>query len=150
MLLKISSICHCYTESPLVYICSIFIQVKELKGFIYSVLGNSFIEVILYFWQRGEFFRSALLLLGGLISFILYSERTKTQCEDIRERLLGQTSFNPRGPRPVGQFIPECDENGDYRPVQCFGSTGQCWCVDRNGQEIPGTRTDDGSQPYCK
>ncbi|XP_005795282.1 nidogen-1 [Xiphophorus maculatus] len=81
--------------------------------------------------------------------FYCSSERTKTQCEDIRERLLGQTSFNPRGPRPVGQFIPECDENGDYQPVQCFGSTGQCWCVDRNGQEIPGTRTDDGSQPYC-
>uniref|UniRef100_A0A3Q2P057 Nidogen 1 n=1 Tax=Fundulus heteroclitus TaxID=8078 RepID=A0A3Q2P057_FUNHE len=77
--------------------------------------------------------------------------RTRTQCESERDRLLGQTGFSiPRGPRPpVGQYIPECDENGDYVPVQCHGSTGQCWCVDRYGQEVPGTRTDPGSRPYC-
>ncbi|MED6244828.1 hypothetical protein ATANTOWER_025279 [Ataeniobius toweri] len=82
--------------------------------------------------------------------FYCSSERTKTRCEAIRDSLLGQTNFNPRGPRlPVGQYIPECDENGDYLPVQCHSSTRQCWCVDRNGQEIPGTRTDQGSRPYC-
>ncbi|MEQ2203306.1 hypothetical protein XENOCAPTIV_028413, partial [Xenoophorus captivus] len=76
---------------------------------------------------------------------------TNSKCEAIRDSLLGQTNFNPRGPRlPVGQYIPECDENGDYLPVQCHSSTRQCWCVDRNGQEIPGTRTDQGSRPYCK
>ncbi|MEQ2184742.1 hypothetical protein GOODEAATRI_011262 [Goodea atripinnis] len=81
--------------------------------------------------------------------FYCSSERTKTRCEAIRDSLLGQTNFNPRGPRlPVGQYIPECDENGDYLPVQCHSSTRQCWCVDRNGQEIPGTRTDQGNRPY--
>ncbi|KAM9803801.1 nidogen-1 [Neosynchiropus ocellatus] len=77
-------------------------------------------------------------------------ERTKTRCENHRDSLLGVTEFGPRGPRPpVGQFIPRCDENGGYEPMQCHGSTGHCWCVDRNGQEIQGTRSGPGSRPMC-
>lgn len=81
-------------------------------------------------------------------SFLLL-ERTKTQCETHRDSLLGESG--PRGPRPpVGQFIPRCDDNGAYEPMQCHGSTGHCWCVDRNGQEIPGTRSGPGSRPMCE
>ncbi|OUV24037.1 MAG: hypothetical protein CBC48_18055 [bacterium TMED88] len=31
----------------------------------------------------------------------------------------------------IGVFIPRCDEvNADlYKPLQCHGSTGYCWCV---------------------
>ncbi|CAK6951779.1 nidogen-1 [Scomber scombrus] len=73
-------------------------------------------------------------------------ERTKTQCESHRDSVLG----GPRGPRPpVGHYIPVCDENGAYEAMQCHGSTGYCWCVDRNGQEIPGTRSGPGSRPMC-
>lgn len=80
--------------------------------------------------------------------FYCSPERTKTQCETHRDSLLGATG--PRGPRPpVGQFIPRCDDNGAYEPMQCHGSTGHCWCVDRNGQEIPGTRSGPGSRPMC-
>ncbi|XP_007661323.2 nidogen-2 [Ornithorhynchus anatinus] len=43
--------------------------------------------------------------------------------------------------------IPQCDEQGDFRPVQCHGSTGYCWCVDQNGLEIGGTRTPPGASP---
>ena len=25
--------------------------------------------------------------------------------------------------------------------MQCGGASGQCWCVDKDGREIPGTRT---------
>ncbi|XP_034040107.1 nidogen-1 [Thalassophryne amazonica] len=82
--------------------------------------------------------------------FYCSSERTKTQCERHRDSLLEATEFGPRGPRPpVGHFVPTCDENGAYEPMQCHGSTGQCWCVDRNGQEIPGTRSGPGSVPMC-
>ncbi|XP_023133776.2 nidogen-1 [Amphiprion ocellaris] len=82
--------------------------------------------------------------------FSCSSERTKTQCETHRDSLLGVTEFGPRGPRPpVGQYIPTCDENGAYNPMQCHDSTGHCWCVDRNGQEIPGTRSGPGSRPMC-
>ncbi|XP_054655579.1 nidogen-1 isoform X1 [Dunckerocampus dactyliophorus] len=82
--------------------------------------------------------------------FYCSPDRTKTQCESHRDSLLGVTEFGPRGPRPpVGQYIPTCDEDGNYEPMQCHGSTGHCWCVDRNGQEIPGTRSGPGSRPMC-
>ncbi|NXV16075.1 NID2 protein, partial [Cepphus grylle] len=54
----------------------------------------------------------------------------------------------PPGPSPVGDgHVPQCDEEGRYRPLQCHGSTGHCWCVDAAGQEIAGTRTAPGSTP---
>ncbi|NXC46383.1 NID2 protein, partial [Penelope pileata] len=52
------------------------------------------------------------------------------------------------GPSPVSDgHVPQCDEQGSYRPLQCHGSTGHCWCVDAAGQEIAGTRTAPGSTP---
>lgn len=36
-------------------------------------------------------------------------------------------------------FIPECNENGDYKPLQCDYRNGYCWCSDKNGNPIPGT-----------
>ena len=39
----------------------------------------------------------------------------------------------------LGEFIPQCEDDGSYSPMQCWGSTGYCWCVDSNGLEIPGT-----------
>nr|XP_015218127.1 PREDICTED: nidogen-1 [Lepisosteus oculatus] len=76
----------------------------------------------------------------------------KTRCERERDRLLGSSSsaFGPRGPRPVpGQYIPTCDSLGNYTPLQCHGSTGHCWCVNRHGDEIPGTRAGPGATPTC-
>uniref|UniRef100_A0A3B3QPV1 Thyroglobulin type-1 domain-containing protein n=1 Tax=Paramormyrops kingsleyae TaxID=1676925 RepID=A0A3B3QPV1_9TELE len=73
----------------------------------------------------------------------------KTRCEHHRDSLLGL--LGPRGPRPtLGQFVPECDDAGNYRQIQCHASIGQCWCVNRNGEEIPGTRVESGSRPNCK
>ncbi|XP_073477195.1 HLA class II histocompatibility antigen gamma chain isoform X2 [Aquarana catesbeiana] len=40
-----------------------------------------------------------------------------------------------------GAYIPQCDENGDYKSEQCWRSTGYCWCAYKNGTEIPGTRS---------
>ncbi|KAL7854484.1 hypothetical protein SRHO_G00166740 [Serrasalmus rhombeus] len=80
------------------------------------------------------------------------SEREKTACEKHRESMLATSSggyffFRPRP--AVGQYVPTCDSYGEYEPTQCHSSAGQCWCVDRNGQEIPGTRTGPGSRPMC-
>ncbi|XP_073434012.1 nidogen-2 [Dendrobates tinctorius] len=73
--------------------------------------------------------------------------RPPTSCLEKRRNLLGPT--HPRGPRP-GLFIPECDSEGNYTPLQCHGSTGHCWCVTKNGEEIEGTRTGPGrGQPKC-
>ncbi|KAA0854726.1 hypothetical protein EYC92_26165 [Enterobacter hormaechei] len=34
-------------------------------------------------------------------------------------------------------FRPRCDENGNYLAQQCWDKTDYCWCVDKNGVEIP-------------
>ena len=41
---------------------------------------------------------------------------------------------------PPGAFIPRCNEEGYYKATQCHGSTGQCWCVDKYGNELAGSR----------
>ncbi|XP_072719714.1 nidogen-2 isoform X2 [Ciconia boyciana] len=67
-----------------------------------------------------------------------------TPCE--HERLYPRAVLP--GPSPVGDgHVPQCDEEGRYRPLQCHSSTGHCWCVDAAGQEIAGTRTVPGSTP---
>jgi eight-cysteine-cluster-containing protein len=38
-----------------------------------------------------------------------------------------------------GCFIPQCTENCEWEPMQCWGATGYCWCVDEDGIEIEGT-----------
>ena len=44
-------------------------------------------------------------------------------------------------PQMPGSFVPQCDENGDYKSMQCHGSIGSCWCSDNKGREIDNTRT---------
>ena len=39
----------------------------------------------------------------------------------------------------LGCYIPQCTENCEWEPMQCWSSTGYCWCVDENGEEIEGT-----------
>ncbi|XP_048347041.1 testican-1 isoform X3 [Sphaerodactylus townsendi] len=45
-----------------------------------------------------------------------------------------------KGKGLMGAFIPRCNEEGYYKATQCHGSTGQCWCVDKYGNEIAGSR----------
>uniref|UniRef100_A0AAQ5YFG7 Nidogen 2a (osteonidogen) n=1 Tax=Amphiprion ocellaris TaxID=80972 RepID=A0AAQ5YFG7_AMPOC len=71
-------------------------------------------------------------------------ERVKTHCEHHRDRV--QTT-SPEGYPVVGAYVPQCDAEGQYIPLQCHGSSGHCWCVDNNGQERAGTRTPPGTQP---
>ena len=52
------------------------------------------------------------------------------------------------GLQPVGRFIPKCEDNGDYSRIQCWGSTGYCWCVDgQTGVEQEMTRV--RGMPNC-
>ena len=38
-------------------------------------------------------------------------------------------------------YVPQCESNGDYSPLQCNVYTGVCWCVDERGKELTGSRT---------
>ncbi|XP_075905464.1 nidogen-2 isoform X12 [Nelusetta ayraudi] len=69
------------------------------------------------------------------------TSRPKSQCEQHRDSV--QSGAN----QGVGAFVPQCDTDGRYRPLQCHSSTGHCWCVDSRGQERPGTRAPPGSAP---
>nr|XP_020447652.1 nidogen-2 isoform X6 [Monopterus albus] len=69
-------------------------------------------------------------------------ERARTHCEHHRDSV--QTT-SPEGYPIVGAYVPTCDDNGQYTPLQCHGSTGHCWCVDSRGEERPGTRTPPGA-----
>ncbi|XP_036405206.1 nidogen-2-like, partial [Megalops cyprinoides] len=71
----------------------------------------------------------------------VHPQRTLTQCEQHRDALLGGLGAWRGGPMVGGGFVPQCDEDGGYRPLQCHATTGQCWCVDSRGQERAGTRT---------
>ena len=59
-------------------------------------------------------------------------------CAKHLKSLKGTAENEP--PRP-GMFVPRCDEEGYYQTRQCHASTGYCYCVDRLGQEIEGTRS---------
>ncbi|XP_039649365.1 nidogen-2 isoform X4 [Perca fluviatilis] len=71
--------------------------------------------------------------------------RPRSQCEQHRDSL--QSGMEQGGPPSPGAFIPQCDSDGQYQPLQCHGSTGHCWCVDIRGQERTGTRTPPGTAP---
>ena len=36
--------------------------------------------------------------------------------------------------------VPECTEDGSFKPTQCHEGRGECWCVDEAGEELDGTR----------
>ena len=46
-------------------------------------------------------------------------------------------SWNAR--RPQLEWVPDCDESGFYKPLQCH-KNGFCWCSTSIGNEISGTK----------
>uniref|UniRef100_A0A7N5ZYA1 Nidogen 2a (osteonidogen) n=1 Tax=Anabas testudineus TaxID=64144 RepID=A0A7N5ZYA1_ANATE len=72
--------------------------------------------------------------------------RPKTHCEHHRD---GVPTASAEGYPLPGAYVPQCDDEGQYRPLQCFGETTYCWCVDQDGREVPGTRSNDVVKPAC-
>ncbi|XP_048214590.1 thyroglobulin [Perognathus longimembris pacificus] len=70
--------------------------------------------------------------------------RCPTRCEKLRARMRSLTSRQPAG---SSLLIPSCSNEGYFLPVQCFNS--DCYCVDTEGQAIPGTQSAIGELKQC-
>ncbi|XP_075782312.1 nidogen-2 [Pelodiscus sinensis] len=73
------------------------------------------------------------------------TRRPQTMCERWRQSLLEHYGGSPR----EDQYVPQCDALGSFRPLQCHGTSGYCWCVDESGREVQGTRSEPGDPPPC-
>lgn len=92
---------------------------------------------------------TVLILIGhsGICFPILEpTQRPRTVCERWRESLLEHYGGTPRD----DQYVPQCDHLGHFVPLQCHGKSDFCWCVDRDGRELQGTRSQPGTTPACK
>ncbi|NXE89600.1 THYG protein, partial [Menura novaehollandiae] len=70
--------------------------------------------------------------------------RCPTDCEKQRRNLKNLKQSLPAG---SDIFIPSCTEDGDFLPLQCYGTN--CFCVDLNGKTIPGIREKAGKPMQC-
>ncbi|XP_034399667.1 H-2 class II histocompatibility antigen gamma chain-like [Cyclopterus lumpus] len=52
------------------------------------------------------------------------------------------------GATKIGFYKAQCDEQGRYKPMQCWPPTGYCWCVDLTGTPIEGTHM--RARPDCQ
>jgi hypothetical protein len=71
--------------------------------------------------------------LNIIIIFILSNIVFLQDCCEQHEAAIGECDGM------VGCFIPQCTEDCNWEPTQCWESTGYCWCVNENGEEISGT-----------
>ncbi|XP_006155589.1 thyroglobulin [Tupaia chinensis] len=70
--------------------------------------------------------------------------RCPTECEKQRARMQSLADSQPAG---SSLFVPSCTSEGYFLPVQCFNS--ECYCVDAEGQAIPGTQSTTGEAKQC-
>uniref|UniRef100_A0A8D0CEC1 Nidogen 2 n=1 Tax=Scleropages formosus TaxID=113540 RepID=A0A8D0CEC1_SCLFO len=71
--------------------------------------------------------------------------RPETVCERWRASLVEYY----RGQPTSRHYLPQCDSAGQFVPLQCYSDTTYCWCVDKDGTEVPGTRSHDAVKPPC-
>jgi len=89
-----------------------------------------------YCWCVDEFGKEIMgtRIMGIPICSLATTFGKLTPCLEERHKALGMN-----GVSSVGRFVPECNPNGEYAQIQCFGNTNFCWCSDKQGYEIAGT-----------
>lgn len=79
----------------------------------------------------------AILLALSLVA-VAFS-KDQTHCQRRREQELNNKKLKG------SNLIPECDENGDYKPLQCFPVNKQgkqfCQCWAKDGEIVKGPST---------
>ncbi|XP_051574507.1 thyroglobulin-like [Myxocyprinus asiaticus] len=71
-----------------------------------------------------------LCLTCGKISEYQLDSESLSQCEKLRAVAAAQEH----------EHIPQCSEDGRFSHAQCNRGGGECWCVNAQGLEIPGSR----------
>uniref|UniRef100_A0A8C2ELD1 CD74 molecule, major histocompatibility complex, class II invariant chain a n=1 Tax=Cyprinus carpio TaxID=7962 RepID=A0A8C2ELD1_CYPCA len=99
--------------------------------------------------ERGQLNRKKMQLpMRSLPLLVDVDEEVKNSPESAVEVQSKCQLESQKEVRP-GFYKPQCDEQGNYLPMQCWHSTGYCWCVDKDGTEIPDTRIRGGPLPQC-
>ncbi|KAJ9584458.1 hypothetical protein L9F63_021212, partial [Diploptera punctata] len=71
-------------------------------------------------------------------------EPEANDCYDDRRAVLEELYSST-----TDHYVPECTVDGRYQKIQCYKSTGYCWCVhEENGKPIPGTSVKN-QMPKC-
>ena len=81
-------------------------------------------------------------IINIALSDSLSEERNLKPC--LHERKRAQLS------RKRNKFIVECTPDGNYQPLQCWPKVGICWCVNKQGEELHGSRTYWPFKPNCR
>ena len=50
----------------------------------------------------------------------------------------------------IGEYAPQCDNDGTFLPAQCHGSSGYCWCVRPDTGEPVGRKMTRFYAPECR
>lgn len=66
-------------------------------------------------------------------------QKSERPCTAAKHKITGDTQ---------SMFVPDCDKQGYYLPIQCHSAIGMCWCVDKHGVEFANSRT--RAKPNCQ
>uniref|UniRef100_H3CFK4 SPARC (osteonectin), cwcv and kazal like domains proteoglycan 3 n=1 Tax=Tetraodon nigroviridis TaxID=99883 RepID=H3CFK4_TETNG len=130
----------------------VFPVCKEPLGWMFSRLDTNFdlqldqSEIKSLYLDRNEpcsdtFFKSCNVHADKVITSTEWCTCFQRYTDSPCKTELSSISKKQAGKKLLGQYLPSCDEDGYYRSHQCHSSSNQCWCVDRYGNEIAGSRT---------
>ncbi|XP_075228439.1 SPARC related modular calcium binding-like protein magu isoform X2 [Lycorma delicatula] len=92
---------------------------------------------------------SASLMEGGGHSLLGEENDQREEPEASNCFTDQKTALDGRKLETSNMYVPECTPDGRYKKIQCYNSTGYCWCVHEDtGKTIPGTSVKD-LHPKC-
>tara|TARA_B100000029_G_C17545338_1_gene948249 strand:- start:425 stop:1864 length:1440 start_codon:yes stop_codon:yes gene_type:complete len=122
----------------------VVIDVQITQGLL-TAIGTFYIEQSLGNLLEGEYHVTANVIYqeddgsGDLFVFDEQSDETDfivsselNNCCDAEDAAIADCGG-------LGCYIPQCTDDCAWEPIQCWSSTGYCWCVDEEGNEIEGT-----------
>ncbi|KAG9491216.1 hypothetical protein GDO78_006535, partial [Eleutherodactylus coqui] len=72
--------------------------------------------------------------------YLFYLVQNSKELETPGAPLMTECQRRAQAHVQLGAYRPQCDKNGNYKPMQCQWNIHYCWCVYSNGTEIPETR----------